>query len=428
MVAPIFKIVPTTQQYDWGKLGSSSAVAHLAAAASYPGFQLQNDKPYAEVSTSGFLLFACKMARFITALDGYPPHVAVQIAIDASLASYLKDHPSLLGENIIKRFPGAVDGNLPFLFKVLSIEKALSIQTHPDKATAEKLHAELPKIYKARTRPCSYSIPRVMWLPSLAQHCPQHYHNSELSALIPQSILDTFCAIADSTTPTGPAEKAALKDLFAALMTAEEDAVKTQLGLLVARYLRAGQGELESLVLRLNSQFPGDIGVFCAFILNYVKMEPGEAIFLGAGEPHAYVSGDIIECMANSDNVIRAGLTPKLRDIPNLIGGLTYVSADASRHGVQPTVFASPASMLYDPPIPEFSVVQVKMNQGEEEHRAVSGPSLVVVTEGGGRVSWSGDSLEINEGDVFFIGAETPAKFGTTDGLVMYRALVEPNN
>ncbi len=132
--------------------------------------------------------------------------------------------------------------------------------------------------------------------------------------------------------------------------------------------------------------------------------------------------------MANSDNVIRAGLTPKLRDIPNLIGGLTYVSADASRHRVQPTMFASPASMLYDPPIPEFSVVQVKLSQGEEEHRAVSGPSLVVVTEGEGRVSWSGESLEINEGDVFFIGAETPATFGTTDGLVMYRALVETSN
>ncbi len=56
----------------------------------------------------------------------------------------------MLGENIIKRFSGAADGNLPFLFKVLSIEKALSIQTHPDKATAEKLHAELPKIYKGK--------------------------------------------------------------------------------------------------------------------------------------------------------------------------------------------------------------------------------------------------------------------------------------
>jgi mannose-6-phosphate isomerase len=63
------------------------------------------------------------------------------------LANHLKAHPELIGDRIIKRF-GAADGNLPFLFKVLSIEKALSIQSHPDKRTAEVLHAKSPDIYK----------------------------------------------------------------------------------------------------------------------------------------------------------------------------------------------------------------------------------------------------------------------------------------
>ena len=276
-------------------------------------------------------------------------------------------------------------------------------------------------------------------LPAIAHHLST---TPELSALIPPAIVDAFIAVAASPSPTGPEEKAALKDLFAALMTAKEDSIKEQLAILVARYT-GSDGELESVVLRVNSQFPDDIGVFCVFLLNYVKLEPGEAIFLGAGEPHAYISGgkfilsavrqadsyvslDIIECMANSDNVIRAGLTPKLRDVPNLVGGLTYVSADPSRHHVQPTPFA-PASTLYDPPIPEFSVVQVKLAGGEEQHRAVDGPSLVVVTHGKGRVSWEEGSLELREGDVFFIGADTPVRFACQDALVMYRAFVEDN-
>lgn len=119
----------------------------------------------------------------------------------------------------------------------------------------------------------------------------------ELGVLIPPAITTAFVTAASSSNPTGPEEKAALKNLFAALMTAEEEAVKSQLHLLVVRY-KAGGAKVEAetqdivdLVLRLDSQFPGDIGIFCAFMLNYLELKPGEAIFLGAGEPHAYISG-----------------------------------------------------------------------------------------------------------------------------------------
>ena len=90
-------------------------------------------------------------------------------------------------------------------------------------------------------------------------------------------------------------EKAALKNVFAAVMTAEESVFKTQLDILVQRYQNGTVAEVEKevkdLVLTVNDQFPGDIGTFCAFMLNYVKMKPGDAIFLAAGEPHAYISG-----------------------------------------------------------------------------------------------------------------------------------------
>lgn len=135
-----------------------------------------------------------------------------------------------------------------------------------------------------------------------------------------------------------------------------------------------------------------------------------------------------MECMANSDNVIRAGLTPKLRDIPNLVSGLTYTASLLSKHLVSPSSF-SRNSTLYDPPVPEFSVVQVKVSAGTEEaHRAVHGPSIAIVTEGAGAVSWGErESLDVGLGDVFFIGADTEVNFCAADGtgLVAYRAFTE---
>jgi len=90
--------------------------------------------------------------------------------------------------------------------------------------------------------------------------------------------------------------------------------------------------EKELLVLRLENQYPSDIGVIAAFFLNHVKLNPGEALFLGANEPHAYLSGECIECMATSDNVVRAGLTPKFIDVPTLCSMLTYKQVNHITH------------------------------------------------------------------------------------------------
>ncbi|KAJ7132225.1 mannose-6-phosphate isomerase [Mycena epipterygia] len=422
--APVFKIIPTTQKYDWGKIGTSSKVAQFAAASKIPGFTLEESAPYAEL--------------WMGTHPKSPSHV---LESNAVLAEHLAAHPELIGKRVAGRFDAA-NGNLPFLFKVLAIEKALSIQTHPDKQTAEVLFAQQPDIYKDANHKPEMALALTPFaalcgflpLPTIATYLRT---TAELTALIPPSIIAHFLVNASSANPTGPAEKAALKNLFAALMTADEGLVKTQLGLLVARYKAGGakvEGEsqdLVQLVLRLDSQFPGDIGIFCAFLLNYVHLKPGEAIFLGAGEPHAYISGDIMECMANSDNVIRAGLTPKLRDIPNLVSGLTYEAAAPHKHVVAPAPFrGSAASTLYDPPIPEFSVVQVVLGAGATEpHAAVAGPSIAIVTEGAGSLSWTGGAagLEIAQGEVFFIGADTDVSFSSAAGLTVYRAFVEAN-
>jgi mannose-6-phosphate isomerase len=133
-----------------------------------------------------------------------------------------------------------------------------------------------------------------------------------------------------------------------------------------------------------------------------------------------------MECMATSDNVIRAGLTPKLRDVPNLISGLTYIPGHHSKHVVQSTPFSA-HSKLYDPPIPEFAVIEVQLQANEsDEHRPIEGPSIVSVTAGNGNLKWADESLLVVAGDVLFMGAGVGITLiSEREGLTLYRAFVE---
>ena len=81
---------------------------------------------------------------------------------------------------------------------------------------------------------------------------------------------------------------------------------------------------LEGLVMRLYDQYPGDVGVFSPLLMNYLCLQPGQSFFIGANELHAYVSGECVECMALSDNVVRAGLTPKFKDVETLVNMVVY--------------------------------------------------------------------------------------------------------
>ena len=144
---------------------------------------------------------------------------------------------------------------------------------------------------------------------------------------------------------------------------------------------------------------------------------------------------DIIECMATSDNVVRAGLTPKLRDVPTLIEMLTYQAGPGSKQLLTPTSFNrgegegadDTSTTLYDPPIDEFSVLKIELKDGgSTRHRAIAGPSLCVVTEGKARIGWEGGRAEdVVRGDVVFVGAGTVVEWVAEGGLEVFRAFVE---
>eukprot|EP00210_Caulerpa_lentillifera_P000390 g380.t1 len=140
-------------------------------------------------------------------------------------------------------------------------------------------------------------------------------------------------------TPT--TQKQALESLFTKLMTCHKDIYEQAIESILERIKTKEDKTIsakDELLLLLNKQYPKDIGVLAACLLNYVCLNEDEALYLAANEPHAYLSGEIVECMATSDNVIRAGLTPKMRDTSVLCKSLTYNMVQAFVCCLMPTI------------------------------------------------------------------------------------------
>ncbi|CAD6248341.1 unnamed protein product [Miscanthus lutarioriparius] len=151
----------------------------------------------------------------------------------------------------------------------------------------------------------------------------------------------------------------------------------------------------EQLVLSLERQYQEDVGVLATLFFNYVKLSPGEALYIGANEPHAYLSGECIECMATSDNVVRAGLTPKYKDIQTL----------CSNANIQTGI---PGNLA-------------------RRSCAATRPSVFLVITGEGELqadSLSDGKKKAKEGDVFFVPANTEIKLSNRgpESMQLYRA------
>ncbi|KAL6994013.1 Mannose-6-phosphate isomerase 2 [Sarracenia purpurea var. burkii] len=177
----------------------------------------------------------------------------------------------------------------------------------------------------------------------------------------------------------------------------------------------------EQLVLRLEKQYPADVGVLASFLFNYVKLNPGEALYLGADELHAYIRGECIECMATSDNVVRAGLTPKNRDVEILCSMLTYKQGFPK---IVQGVPVNPYTRKYIPPFDEFEVDRCILPRGASvAFPASPGPSIFVVMEGEGTMVAESFEDLVREGDVLFAPANTDISLSSASELLhLYRA------
>ncbi|KAB8290889.1 hypothetical protein EYC80_008526 [Monilinia laxa] len=419
MQVPLIRLQCGVNSYDWGKVGSDSAAAKFAAATPADDFSIQEEKPYAELW-----------------MGTHPSNPSKDLTTKRTLLDLVQDNQALLSKDVGDKF----GEKLPFLFKVLSIGKALSIQAHPNKKLAEQLHKKDSKNYPDDNHKPEMTI-AITPFDGLCGFRPlaeiSHFLSTvpSLRKLVGESEVEEYQSSikGQGTSDNSDDEennKKALQKAFTALMNAKKEDIERASEELVKSAEEEGENfagdggpsnegkELADLVIRLNKQFPGDIGLFVQFFLNYVKLEVGEAMFLKADDIHAYLSGDIIECMAASDNVVRAGFTPKFKDVDTLTSMLTYSYAPISEQKMEPvdypyatlnaTAYSSGSSaILYDPPIAEFSVVKTDLRKkgAKATFEQIAGPSIFICTTGNGKISVGPKLEEVKPGYVYFVGA-----------------------
>ncbi|CAH6720495.1 mannose-6-phosphate isomerase [[Candida] jaroonii] len=418
------------QNYDWGKIGSSSAVAQFAAKSNEET-SIDESKPYAELW-----------------MGTHPSVPSIVVENGKTLRDLVASDPTkYLHKDIIEKFGS--DKELPFLFKVLSIEKVLSIQAHPDKALGAQLHAADPKNYPdANHKPemaiavtsfegfCGFKP--LLELQKTLQSVP------ELNEIIGTELVEEFSKgikpEAELGSEDDKANRKLLQKIFGKLMNTDESIIGEKAASLVKRTETDPSlfdniaPKLAELIQRLNKQFPNDIGLFCGcLLLNHCILQPGEAMFLQAKDPHAYISGDIIECMAASDNVVRAGFTPKFKDVKNLVEMLTYSYDSVEKQKMpllsHPKTSGEAKSVLYDPPIAEFAVLQTIFDGPSkvQSFDKFDGPSIIITTNGSGSIRIKGgEDKPVETGYVYFIGPDTEVELiSKSSDFTSYRAFVE---
>lgn len=294
-----------------------------------------------------------------------------------SLSDVLSDIPNdVLGQRVSARF----GSELPFLFKVLAVEEPLSIQAHPDAAQARD----------------GFERENVAGLPLDAanrNYRDPHPKPELICALTPfwalcgfrtaESIVRAFRDLAieefapEIETLEREGDGAGHRHFFGSVMKADA----ARVGRAVSRAVLPGiESPTSHWFTKLANAYPRDVGALAPLFLNVVELEPGEAMYLGAGELHSYLEGVGIEIMGNSDNVLRGGLTPKHVDVPELSRTLTFASGDPA---ILRPVTRSTGECVFETDASEFELAVLTLERGSIwSSRAARGPEIWLVTEG----------------------------------------------
>jgi mannose-6-phosphate isomerase len=347
----------TIQEYAWG---SPKAIPGLLGQSN-PG-----NKPQAEL--------------WMGAHPKAPSQVQYQ-GQWVSLLDLIRKHPlDVLGKNAAKNF----NNKLPYLFKVLAAAKPLSIQAHPNlhqaregfqRENAQKIPMDAPqRNYRdAHHKPeciCALTqfwalsrFRRISGILSYLKKVCVHGLDAEIKNLKQQATSD------------------GLKRFYTALMTMDADRQEriVSQALEQARRFEA-EDPVFNWMLKIAADYPNDIGVLAPILLNLICLEPGQALFIDAGELHAYLDGLGIELMANSDNVLRGGLTPKHVDVPELLRVLKFEDRDVTLLKPQELIANE---FVYPSPVEEFELSVITLNSGAQyQSPAQRSVEILICTRG----------------------------------------------
>lgn len=341
-----------------------------------------------------------------------------------TLDQLIKSNPAkTITEAVYNKF-----GELPYLFKVLDVHDMLSIQVHPTKEEAEKgfdkeeaagisIHAPY-RNYKDRNHK-----PEIMVALSDFWLLHGFKQKADLEATLENTpelrvLLTLF-------------KKEGIKALYQFVMEMDQADANTILLPLVKREIRHKlDGKLSrtepgwwAAKLYEGKDLSGDLdrGIFSIYFFNIVQINPGEAIFQHAGVPHAYLEGQNIELMANSDNVLRGGLTPKHVDVPEL---MKHTSFEEIVPYVMKGVPGRVGEKIYPCPVPDFGISKIELTAGTEYQATAESLEIMIVTEGGALVN---NSLVLKRGEVLALLPGAEYELYASGNCTLFKAFV-PNS
>jgi mannose-6-phosphate isomerase len=377
-VAAIFPLRGVIRPYAWG---SRTSIAELQGRPS------PSDAPEAEL--------------WLGAHPGDPSTVTGPDG-PVSLATLIENDPKgQLGEEVADEF----GVRLPYLMKVLAAASPLSLQAHPDAEYARLAYAaqeadpDAPRNYTdAHHKP-----EMLVALTPFDALCG--FRAPDASAELLEGLGVARLAPVIAALRTGPA---GLRDAVRALLTwPSDDRAALVDEVVAAARTAASPGPHHDLAVDLAGHYPGDPGVLVALLLNRVRLAPGEAIWMPAGNLHAYLCGTGIEIMAASDNVLRGGLTPKRVDVDELLRVLRFEVLDDP---ILPAVQVAPGIQTWSVPVREFALHRLTLTPTTPPLRLPgAGPRIVLGTDGDVYVAEAvdGTPVEITPGTAAYVPAET---------------------
>ncbi|PJM92934.1 mannose-6-phosphate isomerase, class I [Streptomyces sp. CB01373] len=375
----------TIRPYAWG---STTAIPHLLGVE-------PSGEPQAEL--------------WMGAHPGAPSRTARGTLADVIDAAPEEE----LGAGTVAKF----GPHLPFLLKILAAGAPLSLQVHPDLEQAKEGYADeerrgVPADASHRNYKDANHKPELV--------CALTEFDGLCGFRAPNRAADLLEALGvDSLKPyievlrTRP-EEAALREVLTALLTADREEMAATVTEAAAACARLGGDHAP--YAGIARHYPGDPGVLAAMLLNHFRLKPGEAVFLGAGIPHAYLDGLGVEIMANSDNVLRCGLTPKHVDVPEL---LRIVRFEAGDPGIMSPEAGPDGEEVYDTPVDEFRLSRYVLSEGTADVDLTLGtPQILLCATGSVRAG----EQQLTPGQSVFVPAGEKA--GASGTGTLFRATV----
>ncbi len=332
---------------------------------------------------------------------------------------------------------GRFGDTLPFLVKVLAADEPLSLQAHPSTEQATEGFAREERMgipvsapnrnYRDRSHKPEIIV-ALSQFEALAGFRPA-VHTVKLLQALGVADLDPYINLL-----SGQRDEDGLRALFTTWITCPQPDLDVLVPAVLdgaIHYVRSGSKEFAreaKTVLELGERYPGDAGVLASMLLNRLSLAPGEALYLPAGNLHTYLHGVGVEVMANSDNVLRGGLTPKHVDVPELLRVLDFTPAEDVV--VIPETRRDGAETVYPTPAPEFAVTVLNIDGEQLGHEIDAptrhdGPQILLCTQGAVTVNAKAGTVVLERGSAAWVAADDgPIRLTAHESTHLFRVTV----